>query len=74
MNFYQRETHLKYHLLTTEPPLTVRTIDWIARQDLRRKHSILQYVTFTLDVYQVCHCVSRCVKDGSCSIKDISES
>jgi len=32
-----------------------------------REHSVLQYVTLTLDVYQVCHCVRCCVKYGSCS-------
>jgi len=37
------------------------------RQDQGREHSILQYVTFMLDVYQVCHCV----KYGSCSSSSI---
>ena len=37
------------------------------RQDLGSEHSILQYVTLTLDVYQVCHCVGHCVKNGGCS-------
>jgi len=36
------------------------------RQDLGREHSILLYVTHMLCVSQVCHAVSRCVKD-SCS-------
>jgi len=31
------------------------------------QHSILLSVTRTLYVYQVCHGVGRCVKDGSCS-------
>jgi len=26
---------------------------------------MLHYVTLTLDVYQVCHCVGRCVRYGS---------
>ena len=34
---------------------------------LEREHSILLSVTRTLYVYQVCHGVGRCVKDGSCS-------
>ena len=37
------------------------------RQDLVREHSILLSVTHTLCVSHVCHAVSRCVKDGSCS-------
>jgi len=32
-----------------------------------REHSILQYVTITLDVYEVCHSVNSCVKNASCS-------
>jgi len=31
-------------------------------QEIGREHSILQYVTLTLDVYRVCHGVSCCVK------------
>ena len=37
------------------------------RQDLGREHSILLSVTHVLCVSQVCHGVSCCVKDGSCS-------
>jgi len=37
------------------------------RQDLGREHSILLSVIHMLCVSQVCHGVSRCVKDGSCS-------
>jgi len=38
------------------------------RQDLRGQHSTQQYVkTLVLDVYQVCHGGSRCVKNWSCS-------
>jgi len=36
-------------------------------QDLGREHSILLCVTHMLCVSHVCHAVSRCVKDGSCS-------
>ena len=41
------------------------------RQDLGREHSIPQYVTLTLDVYQVCHAVSCWVIDGSCSSSSV---
>jgi len=37
------------------------------RQDLGREHGILLSVTHMLCVSQVCHAVSRCVKDASCS-------
>jgi len=49
-------------------PITVKTIDCICtRHDSYRENSILQYVTLTLDVYQVCHWVGGCVKNGSYS-------
>jgi len=35
---------------------------------------ILLSVTHMLYVNQVCHCVGRCVKDGSCSSSSLSES
>jgi len=38
------------------------------RQNLGREHSILLSVTHMLCVSQICHGVSRCVKDGSCSL------
>jgi len=57
---------LKYHVVVAEPPVTLKKIDW-AHQTGPRKHSILLSVTHTLYVYQVCHCVGGCVKDGSCS-------
>ena len=37
-------------------------------------HSILQYVSLTLEGYQVCHCVGRCVKIGVVLIKHRSKS
>jgi len=37
-------------------------------------HNILQYVSLTLEGYQVCHCVSRCVKIGVVLIKHRSKS
>ena len=37
------------------------------RQDPEREHSILLCATHMLCVSQVCHAVSRCVKDESCS-------
>jgi len=61
------KTHKKYHLVTAEPPFTVKAIDWVSQTRRRKEHSIVQYVTLKLDVYQVCHCVVCCVKNGSCS-------
>jgi len=57
---------LKHHLVRTEPPFTVKRSTGCTRQDLGREHSILLSVTYMLCVNQVCHGVSRCVKDGSC--------
>jgi len=58
---------LKYHLDTAEPPFTVKMIDYVHQTGPRMEHSILQYVALKLYVYQVCHGVSRCVNNGSCS-------
>jgi len=55
-----------FHLNDACLPFTVKMIDCML-QDVGTKHSIQQYVTITLDVYQVCHLVSCCVKNGSCS-------
>ena len=53
------------------PPLSKRLTVCIF-QDPVMEHSILPYVTVTLDVYQVySHCVSHCVKNGSCSSSSI---
>jgi len=41
------------------------------KQDLGKEHSILLSVTHMLCVSQVCHAVSRCVKDGSCSLSSL---
>jgi len=48
------------------PPLSNRSTE-CTRQDLEMEHSILLSVTHMLCVSQVCHGVSRCVKDGNCS-------
>jgi len=66
------KTHetLKYHLVTAEPPFTVKTIDWMHQTWPR----ILLSVTHMLYVNQICHGVSRCVKDGSSSSSSLSES
>jgi len=61
---------LKYHLVTTERPFTVKTIDWMHQPGPR----ILLSVTHMLYVNQICHGVGRCVKDGSCSSSSLSES
>jgi len=58
------------HLVTAEPPFTVKTIDWMHQTGPR----ILLYVTHMLCVNQVCHGVSRCVKGESCSSSGLSES
>ena len=61
---------LKYRLVTSEPPFTVKTIDWMHQTGPR----ILLSVTHMLYVNQICHGVCRCVKDGSCSSSSLSES
>jgi len=61
---------LKYHLVTAEPPFTVKTIDWMHQTGPR----ILLRVTHMLFVNHVCHGVGRCVKDESCSSSNLSES
>jgi len=61
---------LKYHLVTAEPPSTVKTIGWMHQTGPR----ILQSVTYMLYINQVCHGVGRCVKDGICSSSSLSES
>jgi len=71
--FYQKHTkHSKIspHLVTAQPPFTVKTINWMHQTGPR----ILLPVTHMLYVNQVCHAVSRCVKDGSCSSSSLSES
>ena len=40
-------------------------------QDLGREHSILLSVTDMICINQVCHGVSRSVKDGSCSLSSL---
>jgi len=64
---------------------TVKNITWLelnhtslskrstecTKQDLGREHSFLLCVTHMLCVSQVCHDVSRCVKDGSCSSSNL---
>jgi len=61
---------LKYHLVTAEPPFTVKMVNWIHQRGPR----ILLSVTHMLYVNQVCRGVSRCVKDGSFSSSRLSES
>ena len=65
----KHETQLKYHLVTDKPPFTVKTIDWMHQTGPR----ILLSVTHMLYVNEICHGVSRCVKDGSCSSSSLSE-
>jgi len=61
---------LKYHLVTAEPPFTVKAIDRMTQTGPR----VLLSVTHMFCVNQVCHSVGRCVKDGSCSSSSLSES
>jgi len=58
---------LKYHLVRAEQPSLSKWSNGCNRQLLGRKYSILLPVTHVLCVSQICHGVSRCVKDGSCS-------
>jgi len=62
-------TTLIYHLITTEPPFTVKTINGMHQTGPR----MLLSVTHMLYVNQVCHGVGRCVKDGNCSSSRLSE-
>jgi len=64
------KTHLNYHPVAVELPFIPKVIDCMhqtVKTYLEREHSILLSVTHTFCVYQVCHGVGRCVKDGSCS-------
>jgi len=49
--------------------VSVKTV--VCVQDLGRECSILQYVTVTLNVYRVCHCVGHRVENGSCSYQAV---
>ena len=63
------KTHFNYHLVAAELPFIPKVIDCMhqtIQNYLEREHSILLYVTNKLYIYQVCHDVGRCVKDGSC--------
>ena len=60
---------LKYHLVTAEPPFTVKTINWMHQTGSK----ILLSVAHMLCVNQVCHGVGRCVKDVICSSLSQSE-
>jgi len=51
--------HIKYYIVTVEPPFTVKTIDCTHQTGPEREHSILQQVTPTVDIYQVCHAVGH---------------
>ena len=80
--------HLDVACFFTKKHETVKNITWSelnhpslskrssgsTRQDLGREHSILLCVTHMLCVSQVCHAVSRFVKDGSCSSSSLEKS
>jgi len=60
--------HIKISPVTAEPPFTVKTIDRVHETGrIGREQSILQYITLTLDVYQVCHSDGPCIRNRSCS-------
>ena len=64
------KTHLNYHLVAAELHYIPKVIDCMhqtIKTYLEMEHSILLSVTRTVYVYQVCHGIGRCVKDGSCS-------
>jgi len=71
------KTHSNYLLVAFESTFIPKVIDCM-HQTIKtypeRKHIIPLPVTHTLYVYQVCHSVGRCVKDGSCSHQAWSES
>ena len=76
MSFYQKTQNTVKNITWSElnnPSLLKRSTGY-TRQDLGREHSILLCVTHMLCVNQVCHSVSRCVKDESCSSSSLSES
>ena len=64
-----QQTHKtqNYHIVTAKSPSLSKWSTVCIIQDLGRKHSILQYVTVTLDVYQVCHGVECRIKNERCS-------
>jgi len=69
MLFYQKNANIVKNITWSElnhPSLSKRSTG-CTTQDLGREHSILLSVTHMLCINQVCHGVSRCVKDGSCS-------
>ena len=58
---------LKYHLVTAEPPFSVKTIDRTHQTGPR----VLLSVTHMFYVNQVFHGVGRCAKDGSRSLSSL---
>jgi len=67
-----QRTHktFKLSLGRVKLPLIPKVIDYMhqtIKTYLKREHIIMLSVTRTLYVYQVCHGIGRCVKDGSCS-------
>jgi len=71
MLFCQRtHKHIDNHLVAVELPFIPKVIDCMnhtIKTYLGRERGILLSVTHTLYIYQVCHCVDRCVKDRTCS-------
>ena len=50
-----------YQPHTAKPPSVSKWWTLCTRQHLGREHSILQYLTVTLDIYQICPDVGHCV-------------
>jgi len=67
---------LKYHLVIAEPPFTVKTINCVHQTGSTASWSMLTSHSMIIDVYgyQICHGVSHCVKNRSCSYQAWSES
>ena len=69
-----KKTHKNITWSQLNHPALSKQLTVCTRQDLGREQRILQNVTVTLDVYQFCHSISPCVKNGSCSSSSWTES
>jgi len=67
--FYKKNTNMVQNITWSElnHPTMSKQSTGCTTQALGREHSILLSVTHMLFINQVCHGVSRYVKDGSCS-------
>ena len=69
--FYQETQNIVKNITWSElnHPLLSKRSTACTREDLGRQYSILQYVTTTLDVYQICYSVGRSVTNWEFFIK-----